>query len=630
MRNRVNYPKSALKMQNQFILAQTTQCNSGVMFMNLSNLKSFLALIFFATSFQSHASGNHSNCTNMVARVLENGYEQNIKRALEEKNLVHRSYNRLTIQRPGPSLFARSAQRAERFFSRVINDNRYPAYYIFDEAETVPKIIAYVRSYVGQGRENATNTRNATRDFGPEIRKWIEDYENYNSQIEDLVKARVSMAYNLDLLKYYRKDAPDFDRVTLSFYRNGEFEDSVFTFRSDDENLTTLIRDLESEISRFDGGVFTKSARENTRLGYEFISEGVIRGRVLEQSKLRDKLVLLHREVEFAYHNLDRRAEFQNSTEEGRQALSDLYERLTRILNDEEMKPSAWAVNKTSREKMFEEMKQSVRSNKRIARMQERGEVIRQYLTEGEVSRAKLISRGLGFYTRSLFYATPGVLTVSGAVTMFDLDEKLANLYDNYLVWRYGKKMQCVRERTDQAYLNCLYRHYEREYPEIMKMALKNPTFNPWDFDAIRELPLGSEMIDLYISDIQEMQKFREYFKYIQQRREEIKQLFMESHQRIIDGVVHEPIDVAPCVAVSRDQLAPCLYDSIYSRLVSMFGKIDDDFNRDDFPFDNYDRIPDIIRDEYKREVEDILYQRSIYEDLNQLDGYQFRIFFRD
>lgn len=566
-------------------------------------------------------------CRKLMSRFIESGYEKNIKQAIEEKELVHRTLNQITIKRPRPSLFTKLYQKAERFFSRVINDNRYPAFYIFDEEETVPKVMAYIRSSVKGGLEESG--KNAKNDFGPQIKSWLDNYENYDQQIDDLIKTRVSLAYNLDLLKRYKKEAGEIERVKLHFYKDGKFEESVFTFRQVDDNLNILIRDIDSELDRFDGGWFASDARENSRLGFNFVTEGVIRNRVLEQAKLRDRLVILHREAEFVFHNLGKRSEFNGYTEEGKEALEELYIRVSKLLDKQPSLPSDWALKKTARQKFVKEFKQSIKSNRRLEEMREKSQVITDYLSEREISRAQLLNRGLGFFTRTAFYATPGVVTVSGLVTMFDLDEDIINLYEKYLVWRYGNKIQCVRKTQDSEYIDCLYKHYEQEYPDIIQLAYKDPNFNPWDFKAIREQGnIAEAIVNAYVSDIQEMQKFREYYRYIQKRKAEIKQLFADQHQIIIDGVVSKPDNLAACVAIEQDQLPACVFDTIFSRLTANAGKLDVDFDRQNFPYDKIDAIPNEIRQEYKNELEDMLYQRSIYRDLNQLDDYQLRIFF--
>lgn len=564
-----------------------------------------------------------------MSRFIEPGYQKNIKHAIEEKKLVHRSLNKITVKRPRPFIFTKLYQKAERFFSRIVNDNRYPAFYIFDEEETVPKIMAYLRSYVKGGVEETG--KNAKDDFGPQVTKWLDDYEQYEQQIDDLIKTRVSLSYNLNLLKHYKSEAADIDRVKLHFYKKGKFEESIFTFREEDDNLKVLIRDIDNELNRFDGGWFTRDPRENSRLGLNFVTEGVIRNRVLEQAKLRDRLIILHREVEFIFHNLGKRSEFEGYTEEGKKALEALYVRVSNLLNEQDAKPSNWAVKKTAKQKFFKEFRQSIKSNRRLKEMKEKSQVISEYLSEREISRAQLLNRGMRFFTRTAFFATPGAITLSGVVTMFDLDDKIVNLYEKYLLWRYGNKIQCVRELTDKGYIDCLYKNYEEEYPNIIQLAYQNPDFNPWDFEAIRaQGSIPEAIINAYVSDIEEMQKFREYFRYIQKRKKEIKQLFAEQHQIIIDGAVSKPDNLASCVTVEQDQLPGCVFDTIFSRLSADAGKLDVSFDRQDFPYDNIDEMPEEIREQYQAELEDMLYQRSIYRDLNELDDYQLRIFFDD
>lgn len=685
----------------------------------------YLFITLFVLGFSSPvviaSSGNAggSSCQELIARVLEPSYKKRIQQALQDKELVHRSHNSLTVRKPGARLFTRLLQRSQRFFSQVINDNRFPSYYVFNEEQTAPKIMAYVRTLTespeqkadrlrqsgGSGsntdrstppprsrdngerlglddlkdnrggqeparrsllplrRSENSGDRQASRvtredsrgdtkstsgvrqansgddksaptrnqDFGPEIKRWVDDYESYQKQLDDLVKARVSMAYNLELLKRYQGEARSIDRVELSFYRNGDFETSVFTFREDDGNLRNLIRDLETKIKYFDGGFFTPSLRQNSRLGFEFSSEGMIRHRVLEQGRLRDKLTILHRELEFAWLNLERRAEFSQHTEEGKQQLQELLQRVERLLMDDDLKPSDWAQRRISAQKLRSEISQSLTSNKRLERIRERSDVISNYLSESEITRANLLSRGHSFFMRLAAFGTPGVMTISGLVTIFDLDETISDFYEKYLIWRYGDRIQCVKERTDNAYIDCLYRQYERDYPEIIQMALKNPNFDPWDFEKLRESRLfPSALLDAYQEDIEQMQRYREYYRYIRSRREEIKNLFADAHQTIIDGLDAEERDIAACIAVSDSHLPVCIFDSLLSKIAASFGKIDELMDVESFDPSNYEALPEELREEYIARYEEFLFQRDIYKDLENLESYELRMFFED
>jgi hypothetical protein len=577
---------------------------------------------FIASEFTSNS------CHELMERLIEKGYNEKIRQALEAKQLVHRSHSSLTIQRPRPSILASLYKRTERFFARVINDNRYPAYYIFDEEETTSKIIAYIRGYTRPDFRRSVGEGNAINDFGPEVRRWLDDYENYSTQIDDLVKTRVSIAYNLNLLKHYKSSAPDIDRVTLSFYKNGKLEETIFTFRREDDNLTVLIRDLERELKRFDGGFFAKESRDHVRVNFDFFNEGAIRDRVLQQSRLRDKILILNRESEFAYMNISNRADMDQPHEEGLIALRELYNRTTNLLMDQEIVPSGWATTRISRDTMLAELRQSISSNRRLQRLRDNSQVMRNYLDEADISQARLTTRGLGFYTRAAYFLTPGAFTVSGLIAVFNLDEPLSQLYNSFLTWRHGKKMECVRERNEEAFLSCLYRHYEKEYPDIIRMALKNPEFNPWDFEGIARLEgLDEKIVSLYIADVQEMIKYRQYFVYIQNRRVEIQQLFNDSHQDLINAVQFDPEDRPTCISVGNNELGLCIYETILSGMLNISGHKDDHFIEEDFIYSDYDNVPEEIREEYIEAVSRVLMMRSIYEDLNGLEDYQIRIF---
>jgi hypothetical protein len=570
------------------------------------------------------------NCSELMVNLAQAGYEANIRRALESKELVHRSHGRLTIQRPRASFLTPLYNRTQRFFSRVINDNRYPAYYIFDEAETTSKIIAYIRGLANSEVSSSTNHRDAVKDFGSEIQKWLDDYQEYQKQLDDLVKTRVSIAYNLNILKHYKNDAPDVDRVSLTFYRNGQLEETIFTFRREDDNLSVLIRDLESELKRFDGGFFTQESRDHARLNFDFFNEGAIRERVLLQSQLRDKILILNREAEFAFINLRNQMDSETLDRDSLANLELLYNQTTSLLNDSAVRPSTWATTKISRDKMLSEMRQSISSNRRLARLREQSSVMSGYLDELDISRARLTTRGLGFYTRAAYFLTPGALTFSGVFAVFNLDEQLSQLYNSYLSWRYGKKMECVRKRSEDDFLDCLYSHYESEYPDIIRLALRDPNFNPWDFELLaRTEGLDQAIVSLYVDDVQEMMKFRQYFVYIERRQIEIRDLFESSHRDLISVVDFDADNTPPCISVSTDDLGLCLYNSVLSRLLVNNDKDLFEIPASDFNYQDFDSIPVDIKDDYIEEIERIVMMRAIYQDLGNLPDYQIHLFSR-
>ncbi|MDD0851908.1 hypothetical protein HBN50_02320 [Halobacteriovorax sp. GB3] len=558
-------------------------------------------------------------CFREMHMFMEDGYSDKLRKAAEDKELVHRSTDSLIVNKPKESIRKVIYDKTYRFF-RFVNDNEFPTYYIFDEEETLSSVIVYVKALAGDPK-----AQQKLEELNIKIGKWLSDYQAYNDQVKELLETRVSIKYNLELLKLYKKKAKDFDRVELQFKKNGKWEPTVFTFRKEDENLKNLIEHLEHDLKYFDGGIFApKKQNEFDRINFNFLTDGVIKNRISHQAKLKDKLVILHRELEFAYLNIGKRAEFTHTTAEQKAEIQALYQKITKILKDESIQPSSYARRNISYSKAKEELKRSVKNNKVYKNFTEKSELIKEYLESKDLSRGKILSQGYAAQARMAYIMISGGIPLGGTIYWFDLDEKLGEYYQDALRWWYGDKILCTTEKTDDAYTKCLWVNYQEEFPDLVNFAIKNPSFNPWDMEQIRQVPLPKAILDAYISDFQQMEKFRAYSTYIRDRQKEILKLYKQS-------VSGKPVDIdgiKECIIINPKYLPLCIYEKVYTPVAS---KLDDkrefELLKDDFDYQNPD-LPEELRKEYDEKVQQIMYERKIIEDISKLPSYAVDIFF--
>ncbi|EQC49195.1 hypothetical protein M899_0778 [Bacteriovorax sp. BSW11_IV] len=570
-------------------------------------------------------------CFDTVGRFLEDDYANKLAKALEEKKLVQRKTKRLTIKAPGKHMFARMLDYGSHIFKKIINDNRYHAFYMYDDEETLPNILIYIKGLVGDEK-----AMGGFEDSSKIVTTWLKEFKNYEADLDEMLKMRVSLAYNLNILKTYKKSNPDFDRIQFSLWKNGKWEETIITIRQDDHNLEALIGDLQSKLNTFDGGWRSSPNKDSgglARISIGHIDEGMLRTRVLKQAYLRDRLTILHRELEFAYNNLNNRDEFASISEENKKVITDLYKELSFTLAKEEYRPSHWAENRISYKKFMSEFKYSSKSSKYYQKFLDKSEKIKNYLSTKDLSRARFTSEGYRKYARAGYFTTTAGLSVGGVVTIFNLDDKLAEMWEEALKWWYGDKIECVKAdvKNDSAYFDCLWKYYKQEYPDLVTLATKNRNFNPFDPEDPIMKKIPEPVRSAYIEDYLGIKKLRDAYKIIAAREKEIKELFILSQRKIGDATQTDLDDLQECVIVATNRLPFCIFNNVLNPLMKegpYHTELVDKQDPENFEFNNYEGIPQPIREQYRQKVEQIMDERALLSDLKDLDDKSIRFLF--
>jgi hypothetical protein len=152
----------------------------------------------------------------------------------------------------------------------------------------------------------------------------VEMFSRYQKDIEALIDERVSLQYNIEVLKKLKLDDKPMDVKIVIKRAEGETEEIV-TIRKEDKNKSLVIDKLKKQLKEINGKVFRF---------------GKIEERVVKQAYLKDILTIYHREVEYAHKN-------------GLHASDDLaklYERLDLALVESDFIPSSYGVYRVDKQ----------------------------------------------------------------------------------------------------------------------------------------------------------------------------------------------------------------------------------------------------------------------------------------
>ena len=116
---------------------------------------------------------------------------------------------------------------------------------------------------------------------------WMKSFENYPKDINNLLEERISLQYNLNILKKF-KQTEDIQDIKLVIKRDGKFIDEIVTLRKSDKDKNALVARLKGEIKALDGGL---------------LQNGKIKDRIIRQAALNDMLTITHREFEHGLKN---------------------------------------------------------------------------------------------------------------------------------------------------------------------------------------------------------------------------------------------------------------------------------------------------------------------------------------
>ena len=247
-------------------------------------------------------------------------YEKDLQTALVQKKLLSFSNKFVTVEHPSMNWLNRAREGLNRSIKNW-NNNKYPAFYIFSDEEVIPSAKQYFKTMSDKFPAGAELNEGAVKNYEL-VESWIKSFENYKVEVDQLLEERISLQYNLTLLKKLKLKEETRD-IKLSVMRSGKLVDEIITLRKSDKDLDYQIKKLKSEISEFDGTL---------------LKNGKIKDRIIRQAALEDMITIVHREFEYSLKNSQ-----EISPEVSADMLKEL-ERLAVLLKQEELKPVTYGV----------------------------------------------------------------------------------------------------------------------------------------------------------------------------------------------------------------------------------------------------------------------------------------------
>lgn len=228
-----------------------------------------------------------ANCNELAKSLFINeNYEKNLEKALVDKKLITFKEKFILVQHPRLEWI----NKVKKSFNQSLrnwNNNRYPAFYLFSEEEILPTAKRYAENVEKIAANQVPYDDDQTTKAFLAVEEWIKAYKQYNTDIDQLIEERISLQYNLTLLKKLKLDKEPRD-IQLMIKRAGEMKSEVLTLRKEDKNLQFTMRKLKHEMKELDGTL---------------LRNGKIKDRIMRQAMLQDMLTILHREMEYASKN---------------------------------------------------------------------------------------------------------------------------------------------------------------------------------------------------------------------------------------------------------------------------------------------------------------------------------------
>lgn len=228
------------------------------------------------------------DCIGLVKAIyLKDNFEQDLEKALIDKKLLKFSNKYVTIQHPRLDWI----NRVRISFNKSLknwNNNKYPAFYSFSDEDVIPHAKQYFETINSMVTPDMAVAPDATKNLEM-INSWIKSFENYQADVDNLLEERISLQFNLSLLKKLKIKA-DVQDVKFIYRKNGKTVEDIVTIRKSDKDKNYHIKRLKSEISNMDGSLF---------------KNGRIKERVIRQAMLMDMLTILQREFEHSLKNME-------------------------------------------------------------------------------------------------------------------------------------------------------------------------------------------------------------------------------------------------------------------------------------------------------------------------------------
>lgn len=349
-------------------------------------------------------AGTSNDCRTLAKDLfLSKNYVANQEAALTSRKLLSFTNKFVTVNHP--KLEWMNKMRASLNKSiRNWNNNRYPSFYLFNEEEVLPAAKNYFENVLKILDDQSSLTKVDLENLKM-VQAWVKSYKDYNADVTNLLDERISLQYNLTLLKKLKLKDESRD-IKLMIKRDGKMTEEIFTLRKEDKNLDPLIKQLENEIEELDGTV---------------IKNGKIKDRIVRQAMLQDILTIVQRELEHKVKN------GQNLPERMTKEL----EKLESLIDNPALSPSTYGVY-------------------RITNKQFTSEVLRATKLDGAVQKIKtaINENGKLGIVRSLFNKVSNITPKQAA---YGFSGSVVVAIGSYQYFSFGKEstVEIIRGSTE-------------------------------------------------------------------------------------------------------------------------------------------------------------------------------------
>lgn len=247
---------------------------------------------------------------------MKENFKEDLNQALIDKKLLSFKNKFVTVQHPKMDWINKARGALNRSLKNW-NNNKYPAFYIFSDDEVVTEAKRYFQTINSMVSPDVVPEAEATKNLEL-VSGWMKSFENYQKEVDNLLEERISLQYNLAILKKF-KQTEDVQDIKLVIKRDGELKEEVITLRKSDKDKTFQEKRLKAEIKALDGTI---------------LKNGKIKERIIKQAALNDMLTITQREFEYGIKNTDAPHE---------ELVKEL-EKLNTMLAKTELKPTTYGV----------------------------------------------------------------------------------------------------------------------------------------------------------------------------------------------------------------------------------------------------------------------------------------------
>jgi hypothetical protein len=247
-------------------------------------------LLSCATEFHGERIiAEEQTCTASVKKFfkkdrVEDVTTDELNAAFKDKKLISFSNKYITINHPRFEWYV-DVRKKLLTYVKNWNKNNYPTFYL-DNKENFLTEAKEFYSLIGKEAENSlSDSEKVTLE---NIKSWISSYQNYSTELEQLLDQRISLQYNLDTLKKIKLSKKEVRDIKITTKVGEDFKTEIITLREVDSNLGLVLNRLKDKIKDLDG---------------KLNNFGLIEERVIKQALLQDALTILQRELEYNVKN---------------------------------------------------------------------------------------------------------------------------------------------------------------------------------------------------------------------------------------------------------------------------------------------------------------------------------------